>query len=335
MTVQNLLSNDETLFKNMEVFDLDYVPDNFAHRDQEIQTLASYIKPALRGSRPVCAFITGIPATGKTTAVRKLSEEIDNVTICHINCQTYKTSQRVFAEIHKSIFGFVPPDTGIPFATLFDKIFNRLEKEKKVLLVVLDEVNELEDKNDVLYNILRANETFEVKTGVWAIACDNKLHELDDKTRSIYQPDVLEFKPYKAEHIKNILNDRIQAGLYVNVISDNILDKIVDMTSAKKDLRFGIEILRKAVMNAENQGKKKVLIEHVPNNIESIEDESYDDILKLIDKGITSGDLFKKMDNMSYSSFRRMLVQMEKKGFITRSVITKGKGKTSMIKVIK
>ncbi len=329
-----MLSSDETLFKNMEIFDLDYVPDNFAFRDSELQTLASFIKPSLRGSRPVCAFITGIPATGKTTAVRKLSEEVDNVIICHVNCQTYKTAQRVFAEIHKSIFGFVPPDTGVPFATLFDKIFHRLEKDKKVLLVVLDEVNELENKNDVLYNILRANETFEVKTGVWAIACDNKLHELDDKTRSIYQPEVLEFKPYSFDQIKNILNDRIMTGLYANVIDDNILDKISDMVSAKKDLRFGIELLRKTVMNTENSGMKKVLIEHIPENIEIQKDESYDDILKLIGKGITSGDLFKKIDEMSYSSFRRLLIQMEKKGLISRTTTTKGKGKTSMIKVI-
>ncbi len=337
MTVQDMLSSEETLFKNMEVFDLDYVPETFSYRDQEMQTLASYIKPALRSSRPICAFITGIPATGKTTAVRKISEEFDNVIICHVNCQTYKTSQRVFSEIHKNIFDFVPPDTGIPFATLFDKIFNRLEKDKKVLLVVLDEVNELENKNDVLYNILRANETFEVKTGIWSIACDNKLHELDDKTRSIYQPEVLEFKPYSMEQINNILNDRVQSGLYANVLPSAVLEKIADLTSAKKDLRFGIELLRKTVLNAENSGQRRVAMEHIPLSIENTgNDESYKDVLKLIGNCTTSGNLYDKLnkkEGLSYSSFRRLLVQMEKKKLISRTTVAKGKGKTSMIKI--
>lgn len=332
-----LLTSDETLFRNEDVFDLDYVPETFAYRDNEMQMLASLLRPAMRGSRPVNAFITGLPATGKTTAIRKLMEQLkdtmSNIVICHVNCKTYKSGFRIFSEIHRSVFGFIPPDTGIPFTTLYDKIFGRLEKDKKILLVVLDEMNELDDGDDVLYNILRASESFNVRTGVWGISTISDLHKLQDKTRSVYHPETLLFRPYTLEQIKRILMDRIQAGLYPGTMPVDVLDEIAELTSQRRDLRFGIEMLRRAVMNAENQGLRSVTMEHVPKNAkDNDEKDDYSIIVKMIGNGTDSGELYEKVkDKMSYSSFRRLLVQMEKKGVITRKEITKGKGKTSEI----
>ena len=34
--MRKLLMNDESLFKNMEVFDIDYVPEEFHYRERQI-----------------------------------------------------------------------------------------------------------------------------------------------------------------------------------------------------------------------------------------------------------------------------------------------------------
>jgi len=44
----NLLWRDQTLFKNIDVFDLDYLPEEYLHREKQLSQLASNLKPALK-----------------------------------------------------------------------------------------------------------------------------------------------------------------------------------------------------------------------------------------------------------------------------------------------
>ena len=46
---KNLLMWDETLFRDPEVFEIDYIPEQFNHRDAQIRELAFQVRPGLRG----------------------------------------------------------------------------------------------------------------------------------------------------------------------------------------------------------------------------------------------------------------------------------------------
>ncbi|MDD1706805.1 MAG: cell division control protein 6, partial [Methanoregulaceae archaeon] len=91
MTKKNLLMWDETLFRDLEVFEIDYVPGQFNHREIQMRELAFQIQPGLRGGRPLNSICRGLPGTGKTTSVRKLFAEIEETTKklipIYINCQ--------------------------------------------------------------------------------------------------------------------------------------------------------------------------------------------------------------------------------------------------------
>ena len=76
---KNLLMWDQTLFKDIEVFDIDYVPEQFEYRDEQIQELAYAVRPALAGGRILNTVCRGVPGTGKTTSVKKLFEEISGL----------------------------------------------------------------------------------------------------------------------------------------------------------------------------------------------------------------------------------------------------------------
>ena len=52
---KSLLQWDETLFRDPEVLELDFVPDQFHHRENQMRELAFQIQPGLRGGRPPCA----------------------------------------------------------------------------------------------------------------------------------------------------------------------------------------------------------------------------------------------------------------------------------------
>lgn len=337
----NLLNSDETLFANADVFEPDHIPDQFMFRDNQLKLLAQCLRPALRRQKPLNALITGVPATGKTTAVRmvfkELRESTDRIVPVHVNCKIHPSPQRIISEVHRKLFGFLPAETGIPFSHIYEKVFTRLAKEKKSLVLALDDVSFLSRSNEIFYKILRAHEAYNVKTAVWSISTKNESHKLEDKVRSVFQPTDVRFNPYKQNEIYQILKNRVDIGLYPSVLSETLLKRIVDLSS---DLRHGIEVIRKAVLNAESSGLRSVKHEHIgitPGAEQKGESTLEKDILVALEKGEKeSGQLFRSLrSQISYSRFYRTIEKLNKKGYIDVQAVNKQKGKSRIIKLKK
>ncbi|MFC2143702.1 ORC1-type DNA replication protein [Candidatus Aenigmatarchaeota archaeon] len=351
MKIRDMLLSDESLFRNEEIFNPDHIPEEFSYRDNQLRALANCAKPALRGGRPASAFLYGKPATGKTTSVRLVIDEIekssDRVVCVHINSQIYSTAYKIFSEIHKKIFGYLPADTGIPLTRIYDKIFTRLGKHKKNLIVVLDDVNFLflnSSANDVFYQILRAHEVHPVHTAVWTISTTNDNHRLDDKVRSMFRYETIRYEPYNPKEIFSILKNRVELGLCSEVMSQALIRKI---TAEAQDLRHGIELIRKSVLLAERDAKKRISGDHVKDVIEQLKPSeikkqklSKDDklVLDLLKKGEQeSGKLFElviKRKKIGYTTFHRTLKKLESMKRIKVEERRKKRGKTSAISLI-
>jgi len=349
--IRDMLLSEETLFRNEDIFSPDHVPEVFNHRDSQLKALAGFLKPTLKGSRGINSLIYGPPATGKTTAVKlifeKLGEESDRVVTVHINCQIYSSSFRIFAEIHKKLFGFLPAETGIPLSNIYDKIFKKLAKEKKNLVVALDDMNYLflsRDGNKILYDLLRAHEAHPgARTTVWGIM-PSPTHKIEDKVRSIFSPAEIEFPLYRRSEIYDIIKNRAELGFYPGVIKQDILEMIVDSTADRNDLRFGIELLKKAGLEAENDASKEIKIKHLKKALGIKEelrnlDKNEKTIIEIISntKNMESGKLYKefcKKSKLSYTTFYRILERMETKRIITMEDIKKKRGRTRIIRFI-
>ena len=342
-----MLSADETLFRSEEVFDFSYIPDQFNYRDGQLKALAYCLKPAMRSAKPLNALLTGHPATGKTTAIKisfdQLGEASEKAILVYVNCQIHSSPFRIFSEIHKKIFGHMPPETGVPLSSIYDKMFARLSKDRQVLVVALDDINYLQNNEKVLYDLLRAYESYPgVKAGVIAVMQRNELYRFSDKARSIFQPQIIDFLPYSMNEIYLILKQRADVGLYHNVISKRMIEKIAELTSEKNDLRFGIELLKQAVMQAEADSSRTVKELHMKKALSSLnttEREVKNNeklVLGLIEKETTSGELYKALGKkiaISYSSFYRLLREMEAKNLIRTEEKTAEKGgKTRIIR---
>lgn len=78
-SVRDILLHDETVFRDINVFDPDYVPENYRYRESQMEALAVCIRPALRNGRPVNAVVLGSCATGKTTAIKKIFEMLNQL----------------------------------------------------------------------------------------------------------------------------------------------------------------------------------------------------------------------------------------------------------------
>jgi cell division control protein 6 len=105
---EGMLSWDETVFRDEHVFEIDYVPEAFLHRESQMESLKYALRPAVRGSRPVNVMSQGPPGTGKTTAVQILFNELrtqTDVQAVRVNCQVNSTRYAVFSRLFEGVFG--------------------------------------------------------------------------------------------------------------------------------------------------------------------------------------------------------------------------------------
>ncbi len=357
--IDDILLHDETIFRDMNVFDQDYIPENFRYRESQMEALAICIRPALKMGRPINAVVLGSPATGKTTSVKKVFELVerssDRVVCVYVNCQLHTTRFNIFSQIYNKLFGHLPPETGVPFSRIYQKIMQHLADNKKALVVALDDVNYLfhsKNANKIFYDILRAQEVYPgIKTGIFAILSDIEFrHALDKNVNSVFIPQEIVFNPYSRSEIKSILDGRVKAGFYPKVISEELIDEIADETLLNGDLRVGIDLLRVSANLAEADASKSIEQKHVQEALKKSSSINLIETLKSLSKNervvlnsitsfsgdnLTAGELFEEFSektNASYSSFNRVLNKLEFLRLIDTKFTGKGfKGKSRVI----
>jgi len=277
---EGMLSWDESVFRNEHVFEIDYVPETFRHRDSQMQTLTYALRPAVRGSRPLNVLVRGPPGTGKTTAIQKLYDEIGaqtrDVQTIRVNCQVNSTRYAVFSRLFEGCFDYEPPSSGISFKKLFGQIAEKLVEDDRVLIVALDDVNYLYYENeasDTLYSLLRAHEEHPgAKIGVVVVSSDPSLDpidELDTRVQSVFRPEDVYFSVYGQAEIVDILRERVERGFHDGVVATDVLERVAALTAESGDLRVGIDLLRRAGLNAEMRASRTVELEDVEQAYET------------------------------------------------------------------
>ena len=257
--IENIISETGTLFQDKEVFDTNYLPEQYRFRDAQLQTMASHYVGITRGDKPNNLFLKGTFATGKSSTVKTFFNVLENmnknIVTVHINCIRYNTEYKVIHKIYEKVY-----DTrmGIGSSThqLFDKIIKKLVKEDKILIVCLDDFNSFttnKELNTTLYNLLRASESYDgAKISLITISsADSDLINLDPNVNTIYHPCVIDFPSYHREEIFEILYQRCELGFHHGVISKSVIDFVADRTWDKGDLRFGIMKLKSMGERAE------------------------------------------------------------------------------------
>ena len=338
MSIQDILMHDETIFRDISVFNPDYVPDKFLHRDSQLDALTLCLRPALRGGKLINAVVVGSCATGKTTAVKKVFEKVeeysDKIVCVYINCQLHTTRYNIFSQIYQKLFGHLPPETGIPVSRIYEKIMKHLKNNGQALMVALDDVNYLfhsKKANKIFYDILRAYEEFEgVRTGLFAVISDIEFRFILDKNvKSVFIPQEIIFEPYTYLEMRDILKERVKAGFYPDVISDELLDEVTENTNSVGDLRVGIDLLGLLGNIAEADASKTIEEKHLETAIENSSSISLKSTLKNLsenektllelvinyeDENLIAGDLYKRLNEikpLSYASFDRLLNKLE------------------------
>ena len=358
---KNLLMWDESLFRDPEVLEIDYVPEQFEFRDAQMRELAFQIKPGLRGGRPLNTVCKGLPGTGKTTSVKKLFAEIEETTKklvpVYINCQIDNTKFAIVSQIYKKLAGHLPPSSGTSFKQVFDAVARLLRKEEIVLLVALDDANYLlyeNEINKVLYTLLRSHETYEgTRIGVIVIISDMDVdltRALDARVASVFRPTEIYFPPYGNSEVHEIMKARVMQGLFQGVLSDDLLALVVEQTLSCGDLRVGIDLLKRATLSAERAARRSIEREdicgayeiskylHLAYTIKTLKDEERQILRSFAERSsreseMNAGEVYKNVKeslSIGYTRFYEIVKKMDAMRLINLQY-REGKGRTRII----
>lgn len=279
--VKNLFLNylkKPSIFKNKEVLTESFFPDEILHRDNELMQISSILAPALRGYKPNNLFIYGGVGTGKTVCVKLVLKQLEeivkknklNVKPVYVNCKLKKVADTEYRLLAQLLFeiGIVVPDTGLPTDVLYRKFFNEVEKQKKIIIIALDEIDALVRKigDDFLYNFTRINTELE-KGKISFIGITNNLNfcnELDARVKSSLSEEEIIFHPYNATQLRDILKQRVDKAFNKGVVSDAVINKCAALAAQEHgDARRALDLLRVAGEIAERYNSDVVTEEHV------------------------------------------------------------------------
>src|SRR3990167_8528109 len=157
----------QPLFLNKKVLQSNYTPENITHRAEQINYIAGILAPALRLEKPSNLFLYGKTGTGKTLTVKYVMEQMIEVSnkkdisfgMYYINCKLKRvadTEYRLIAQIARQ-FGLSIPPTGLPTDEVYRLFINYLKSSKKLIILILDEIDQLVNKagDEILYNLTR------------------------------------------------------------------------------------------------------------------------------------------------------------------------------------
>ncbi|MDO8655941.1 MAG: AAA family ATPase, partial [Nanoarchaeota archaeon] len=312
---------------------------------------------------------------GKTLSVKHVLQSMETIALkkelplkyIYINCKLKKvadTEYRLIAQLIKE-FGQEIPATGLPTDEVYTIFYSLLDKEKKIVMLVLDEIDQLTRKigDEILYNLTRINAELK-NSQICLVGISNNLifsENLDPRVRSSLSEEELIFPSYNALQIQDILRQRVAKAFKENALDPGVVEKCAAFAARDHgDARRAIDLLRVAGELAERSGVQNVSLLHLDEAERKIESDKiiygatsqpkqFQSVLYAIlllgpqKKNIFTGEIYEvyktiskrcKLAVLTQRRISDMLAEMDMLGFINAKIISKGRyGRTREISV--
>ena len=283
------------IFKDKNLLQSDYHPEEILHRKEQIKQIASILAPVLRGEKTSNLFLYGKTGTGKTLCVQYVKQQLlkrekkesdFKLRIEYLNCKLKKisdTEYRILAELIKKMGGKVS-DTGLPTQVVYSKFVEILDSEKQLVVLILDEIDQAVKKisDDFLYNLTRINsELSNSQVCVLGISNDlTFLENIDPRVKSSLSEEEIVFPPYNALQLKDILKRRAELAFKKNIIEDGVIEKCAALAAREHgDARRALDLLRIAGELSERDNSKKIKLKYLDEANEKMERDKILDVI--------------------------------------------------------
>ena len=285
------------IVKNKKILQSSYIPENLPHRMDKIREIVEIIAPSLNKDKPSNILIFGKTGTGKTAVMnfvgkelKKADEEQQNCSFIYVNCEVVDTTYGILYNISNQII--TDPSKRIPFTGWsLDKILAELtdyiDKQDKVFIIVLDEIDRSFQKNgdDIFYYLTTINEVLQnSKVSIIGITNNVNFTELlGQRVKSRLGEEKIIFPPYNVEQLQDILEARAKDAFDEGVLDDDVIPYCAALSAQEMgDARRALDLLRMAADFAERNGDIKVTGAHVRYAKNKIELDAVSEIVKTL-----------------------------------------------------
>lgn len=254
------------IIKDPEKLSFDYVPEKLIGREEQMSKLSMIFRPVVENGRSEFAFFTGSVGTGKTSmAKRFIMDMMDYASLngipmdwIFVNCRQNSTESAV---LYKCLVHYDPgyPDRGFSSQEMLRSLRSHIEKNKKRVVIVLDEVNILlkRGSGDLVYQLSRISEeslNTPMSVSLIMISQEYVLDRLDDASRSTFKKvNTIRFPKYDFNSLKAIVAARAEQALAQGSIDPDVISLIADRATGDGDARFAIDLLDKSARLAETR----------------------------------------------------------------------------------
>ncbi|MEM7821554.1 MAG: AAA family ATPase, partial [Candidatus Aenigmatarchaeota archaeon] len=264
---------ESKIFKNEEVLFPDYLPEFLPYREEQIKEVAKNLIPASEFRKPQNTFIFGPSGIGKTAVAKFIFREFEQysgIKTIYINCWDYKTSISILSKIAIELGAFIQR-RGVGKDEIFERMIEACKKSGRAVIVCLDEVDQVVFKDqEILYDLLRIDQYIKNPFGLIFISnTPNIFINLDQRIKSSLNLEEIEFKPYRLEEMKKILEERIKFAFH-SVEEGVALIAANHAVNLGGDVRIGLECLLKAGRLAEMKNSEKLKVEHIKEVLPSV-----------------------------------------------------------------
>jgi cell division control protein 6 len=269
----------QNIFRNKDALGESYQPDQIEERDEEIEEYMHALQPIVDGWEPNNIFLYGNTGVGKTAVTDYLLNRLEadvadyddiDLSVISLNCKTLNSSYQVAVELVNKLRseGGEISSTGYPQQTVFKKLYKELEEIGGTILIVLDEIDSIGGRDELLYELprARANNNLEsAKVGVIGISNDFKFRDqLDPRVQDTLCERELQFPPYDAPELENILESRAEIAITEGTVEEGVLNLCAALAARDSgSARQALDLLRLAGEIAENREVDSIKRDHV------------------------------------------------------------------------
>ncbi|XP_073986743.1 cell division cycle 6 isoform X2 [Rhodnius prolixus] len=246
------------------------VPSKLPGREDQIEKISSIFYESLDSKKSSTLYISGPPGTGKTACLNyilqlpKISKGFKTV---YINCAGVKSSNAVYQRVADELGLKLKGRTEKTFQS---GIYSYLSSNHKMILLILDEIDQLESKRQsTLYSIFEW--PLIPDSNIVLVGIANALDLTDRvlprlKAKINFQPVLVPFAPYSKQQIIDILKERLTEVGVESVLTGGALQLLASKLAAiSGDIRRALDLARRVIELARNNEKdgKSVTLEEV------------------------------------------------------------------------
>lgn len=269
----------QNIFCNKDALGESYQPDQIEERDEEIEEYMDALQPVVDGWEPNNIFLYGNTGVGKTAVTDYLLDRLQNdiedyddvnLSVISLNCKTLNSSYQVAVELVNNLrpTGGEISSTGYPQQTVFKKLYGELERIGGTILIVLDEIDSIGDRDELLYELprARANDNLtSTKVGVIGISNDFKFRDrLDPRVQDTLCEREIQFPPYDAPELEYILASRAEIAIAEDAIEQGVLNFCAALAARDSgSARQALDLLRLSGEIAENRDADRIERDYV------------------------------------------------------------------------